>query len=65
MDICIKNQIIAFCFLFYIIHILQPLDVRIFGSLSQIYKMLIKKNTNMELVGQSIKQVFFNIIIMS
>lgn len=43
IDFCIKNQIVALCLPPHTTHILQPLDVGIFGPLSQTYKMLIER----------------------
>lgn len=43
IDFYIKNQIVALCLPLHTTHILQPLDVGIFGPLSQTYKMLIER----------------------
>ncbi len=40
---CTQNQIVALCLFPHTNHILQPLDVRIFGPLANAYKLLIEK----------------------
>lgn len=44
-DFCIKNQIISFCFSFYITYIFNCLDIKIFEYFSYIYKILIKRKS--------------------
>ena len=43
IEYCKQNQIIALCFSPQITHIFQLLDVRIFGSIANAYKLLIEK----------------------
>ena len=48
INFCIKNQIVTLCLLFYITHIFQLLDVRIFEPFIQTYKILIERNCQYE-----------------
>ena len=43
IEYCTQNQIVALCLPPHTTHILQPLDVRIFGPLANAYKLLIEK----------------------
>lgn len=63
MNFCIKNKILAFYILFYIIYIFQLLDIEIFGSFSQIYKILVRKKDKKKLVNLSLNKIFVNIIL--
>lgn len=63
INFCINNQIVAFCLSPYTTDILQTLNIRSFRPFHNYTRWWLKENANIELDGQSIKPVFFNIIL--
>lgn len=43
VEYCTENNIVALCLLPHVTHVLQPLDVGIFGSLAKEYKKIISR----------------------
>ncbi len=57
-EYCTQNQIVALCLLSHTTHILQPLDVRIFGPLANAYKLFIEKKCRYR-TGRSVDKTAF------